>query len=150
MAHMIHRLSQPPTDRPRSGVRWFLCALAGAGAGLLNGLLGAAGGILLVYVLPRLTPPTTLSPDGRPIGEICERRDILATALSVMLPVSAVSWFFYWLGGVRSTPSLLPALLLPAAAGGLLGALLLGRLPDRLLRRLFAALVVASGLRMLL
>jgi uncharacterized membrane protein YfcA len=32
---------------------------------------------------------------------------------------------------------------------GLLGAKLLGRLPDRVLKKLFAALVVISGIRML-
>ena len=44
--------------------------------------------------------------------------------------------------------SLLP-LLLPAAAGGLLGAFLLERTSPRRLRRLFAAVILVSGIRML-
>jgi uncharacterized membrane protein YfcA len=56
---------------------------------------------------------------------------------------------FYWLGGIRPEPTLLLLLIIPAAAGGLLGAKLLGRLPDRVLKKLFAALVVISGIRML-
>lgn len=128
---------------------WLLLALSGVGAGLLNGLLGAAGGILLVAVLPRLTPPALLYPPAVNLGLYHERRDILATALAVMLPVSGVSGVFYWMNGIRPDPTLLLLLILPAALGGLLGAKLLGRLPDRILKKLFAALVVVSGARML-
>lgn len=129
-------------------IPWLLLALTGVGAGLLNGLLGAAGGILLVAVLPRLTPPAALYPPAVPLGRYHERRDILATALAVMLPVSAVSGVFYWLNGVRPSPTLLLLLILPAALGGLLGAKLLGKLPDRVLKKIFAALVVVAGARM--
>ena len=128
---------------------WFLCALLGLGAGLLNGLLGAAGGILLVALLPRITPPATLYPPVRPLGDFHERRDILATALAVMLPVSTVSGMFYWLGGIRPSPTILLSLILPAAAGGLLGAKLLARIPNDLLKKIFAAVVVIAGIRML-
>lgn len=133
----------------RAPLSWILLALTGIGAGLLNGLLGAAGGILLVAVLPRLTPPAKLYPPSVRLGLYHERRDILATALTVMLPISAVSGIFYWLNGIRPSSALLLLLILPAAAGGLLGARLLGKLPDRVLRKLFAALVVVSGIRML-
>ncbi len=131
----------------------ILLTVLGFGAGVCNGLLGAAGGILLVAVLPRLTLPGQLSSPavavGHPLGASLERRDILATALAVMLPVSAVSWLFYWLGGVPMELSTVIYLVLPAIAGGLLGAKLLGRIPDAVLRKLFAGLVVVSGLRML-
>ena len=114
---------------------WILCALTGLGAGLLNGLLGAAGGILLVAVLPRITPPPRLYPPSLPLGVYHERRDILATALAVMLPISAVSGIIYWVGGIRPSPTLLMALVVPAAAGGLLGAKLLTRIPNHLLKK---------------
>lgn len=139
----------PPLCKNTASLPWLLCALAGLGAGLLNGLLGAAGGILLVAVLPRITPPARLYPPGCPLGKFHERRDILATALAVMLPVSAVSAVFYWVGGIRPQPILLLSLSLPAALGGLLGAMLLGRVPDRILKKLFAGLVVVAGARML-
>lgn len=128
---------------------WLLLALTGVGAGLLNGLLGAAGGILLVAVLPHLTPPAGLYPPAVSLGQYHERRDILAAAMTVMLPVSAISCVFYWLNGVRPDPGLLLLLVLPAAAGGFIGAKLLGRLPDAALKKLFAALVVVAGVRML-
>ena len=128
---------------------WLLLGLTGVSAGLLNGLLGAAGGILLVALLPRLTPPAALYPPAVPLGTHHERRDILATAMTVMLPVSAVSGVFYWFRGIRPDPTLLLLLVIPAAAGGLVGAKLLGKLPDRVLKKIFAALVVVAGVRML-
>ena len=137
--------------RPRrESLAWLFCAVLGLGAGLLNGLLGAAGGILLVVALPRLTPPTRLYPPHHPLGDRHDRRDILATALAVMLPVSAVSGIFYWAGGIRPAPVLLAALILPAALGGLVGAKLLSRIPAHHIRRIFAAVVVFAGIRMLL
>ena len=139
-----------PSSRPVGRtLPWILCALAGLGAGLLNGLLGAAGGILLVTILPRITPPAQLYPPALPLGTYHERRDILAASLAVMLPVSAVSGLFYWLGGIRPSPALLLSLVIPAAAGGLLGAKLLARIPNRLLKKIFAAVVVIAGIRML-
>lgn len=139
-----------PASRPvNPTLPWILCALTGVGAGLLNGLLGAAGGILLVAVLPHITPPAILYAPNLPLGRFHERRDILATALAVMLPVSFVSGIFYWAGGIRPSPVLLASLLLPAAAGGLLGAMLLSKIPNRLLKKLFAAVVVIAGIRML-
>lgn len=136
---MIHP-HPPAAHRP-----FILLSLAGFAAGLLNGLLGAAGGILLVAVLPRLALPSSYAPLHPQ-----DRRDTLATALSVMLPVSAVSGLFYWLGGIRPSPALLLSLVLPAAAGGLLGAKLLSKIPAHLLRKIFAAVVVIAGIRMLL
>lgn len=128
----------------------FLMAATGLGAGLLNGLLGAAGGILLVAVLPRLSLPEAPHPSSRPGDGEMDRRDVLATALSVMLPVSAVSGIFYWVGGIRPSPVLLLSLILPAAAGGILGAKLLTGIPTHLLKRIFAAVMVIAGIRMLL
>ena len=126
-------------------LRGVLLATAGLFAGLLNGLLGAAGGILLAAVLPRLLA----IPSGSSLPPATERRDVLATVTAVMLPVSGVSWLFYLRSGIRPPGEVLPLLILPAVLGGLVGALLLGRIPDRVLRKLFAALVMLSGIRML-
>lgn len=69
--------------------------------------------------------------------------------MTVVLPVSAISGAFYWLGGIRPSPTLLLALILPAAAGGVLGAKLLTRIPNHMLKKIFAAVVVIAGIRML-
>ncbi len=136
---------------------WCLLVLVGVAAGFCNGLLGAAGGVLLVLLLPRLTLPAPLhvSANGirapRPFDEgKLSRRDLLATSMTVMLPVSAVSGLIYWLGGIRPDGNTVVLLLLPSVVGGLIGARLLGKLPEDLLRRLFALLLVISGVRMML
>lgn len=150
-------LRPPPPAVPSRNRRSFppllpflACAAAGFGAGMLNGLLGAAGGILLVLLLPHLPSPFPRSPSPTLWEREPHPRDVLTTSLCVMLPVSAVSGCFYWLGGVRPDPSLLVSLILPAFLGGLLGAALLGKIPDRTLRRIFAILVAVSGARMLM
>lgn len=120
--------------------------LTGFGAGLLNGLLGAAGGILLVTLLPYLPVPSLSSILLPPSGD---DRDIFATALCVMLPVTAVSAWLYYVGGMSTSLTTVAIIALPAAAGGLLGAFLLGKIPRALLRKIFAVLVVVSGFRML-
>ena len=107
-------------------------------AGLANGLLGAGGGILAVFGLLR-EHPKELSP-----------KDAYASALTVMLPLSLLSFLRYLqAGSLSDTPSLTPYLL-PALAGGAAGALLLGRLGNRSLRRLFGALVIWSGILMII
>ncbi len=139
------------TPHARSHIRsWVALVALGCGAGLLNGLLGAAGGILLVLLLPRLHPPTVLYPPAVPLGEAHERRDLLAAAMAVMIPVSVLSSVFYAVSGIRPSWETVTVLILPALLGGIIGARLLGRLPEVLLRKLFAALVVVSGVRMLL
>ncbi len=130
-----------------------LLVLTGVAAGFCNGLLGAAGGVLLVLLLPRLTLPASLAPDRtpRPFSDgVLSRRDLLATSLAVMLPVSAVSGVIYWVGGIRPDGGTLSLLVLPSVVGGIIGARLLGKLREDLLRRLFALLLVISGVRMLL
>ena len=142
--------------RGSQAVRLGLLALLGVGAGFCNGLLGAAGGILLVLLLPRVTLPDfasvrvgeTLS--GRPFAEGLSRRDLLATSAAVMMPVSGMSGVLYWSGGIRPDLATLALLVLPSVVGGVVGARLLGRLPERLLRQLFALLTVIAGVRMML
>lgn len=128
----------------------FLWGLVGFGAGLINGLLGAAGGILLVAALPHLPAPTRLSSGIDPFaaGHL-DQRDLFATALAVMLPISAVSAFNYWRSGIRPDLRFTLFLLLPVAVGGFVGGLLLERTSQTLLRRLFAAVILVSGVRML-
>lgn len=130
--------------------------LLGVGAGFCNGLLGAAGGVLLVLLLPRLTLPDSLAVEVegrrwiRPFEGPMSRRDLLALSMAVMLPVSVMSGVTYWVGGIRPDLLTVALLILPSVLGGLLGARLLGRLPERHLRLLFSLLLVISGARMIL
>ncbi len=106
-------------------------------AGFTNGLLGAGGGILIVF---GMTPLLSADKQGQ--------RDVFANALAVMMPVSVVSVVSYLLAG-RFEGAPFSLYLLPAVAGGLLGGFLLDRLKLPLIKRLFAVIVIWSGLYML-
>ena len=151
----MHEASGNPQETSCPGGRnrrmvWLLWAFVGLSAGFMNGLLGASGGILLVSALPHLPTPACLTIGMNPFGQVgADRRDLFASALAVMLPVSAVSAFRYWQAGFHPAPSFLLPLLAPAAAGGIVGAYLLERTSPLFLRRLFAVVILVSGIRML-
>ena len=106
-------------------------------AGLLNGLLGAGGGIILVRGADKVLP-----------REYRDGRDVFANALAVMLPISAVSAIAYVLrGSVHGLE--FSKFILPAVIGGAGGGLLLAVIDTRLLRLIFSALVVWSGITMI-
>lgn len=117
---------------------WMLAA-AGLIAGFINGLIGAGGGVFIVRSAAKLLPR----------DEKTTPRDIYATALAVMLPISAVSAISYARLGVWHGEGA-AVFILPAVAGGIAGALLLDRLNTGLLRLIFSAVAVYSGLTMLM
>ena len=108
----------------------------GALAGVANGLLGAGGGILVVFGLSRLMKEY-------------EPRDLYASALCVMLPVSAVSCIRYAARGNLPTDEF-GVYVLPAVLGGVIGGVLLGKLRGGVLKKLFGALVIYSGILLML
>lgn len=106
---------------------------AGIAAGFANGLLGAGGGIITVFVLSRVMKK-----------QITHKNDVFANALCVMLPLSLISCTIYALKGHMSVDGF-GVFAIPAVVGGAIGGLLLGRLKAAFMRRLFAALVIISG-----
>ncbi len=113
----------------------FLTLLAvGICAGFLNGLLGAGGGIVIVFGLNRLLG-----------SNLEDKRSVYATAIAVILPLSVLTAIQYFRRGSLELNAFAP-LILPAVAGGVLGGLLLRRLSPRFLSRLFAAVVLISGI----
>ena len=112
--------------------------LIGALAGLVNGLLGAGGGIITVFGI------------GKILGEtLKEKNDIFATALCVMLPVSAVSCIIYAAKGHIRTEGF-GVFVIPAIVGGAVGGFLLGRLDSLAVKKIFAVLVVISGILLII
>jgi len=110
------------------------CALAGAAAGAVNGLLGAGGGMLLVPLLSLWCG-------------VDDKRSF-ATAVAVILPLCLVS------AGVFAVKNTLPlGVAWPYLAGGLLGGalggLLFKKVPARLLHRLLGAFILWGGIRLL-
>ncbi len=108
--------------------------LAGFAAGIMNGLLGAGGGIITVFALTRIYKE-----------KMAEKNDVFAHALCVMLPLSLLSCALYLARGSFSTDGF-GVFVLPAVLGGAIGGLLLDKLRGDVLRRLFAALVIVSGI----
>ena len=119
----------------KSSVRQNLAVAAlGLGAGLLNGLLGAGGGIVIVAGLSRIFRGRGIDP-----------RSVFASAIAVMLPLSALSVIQYFARG-HLEEARVGLLLLPAVAGGAAGAFLLRVLTPGVLARIFAFVVLLSGI----
>lgn len=106
----------------------------GALTGAVNGLLGGGGGMLAVPLLQRA-------------ANLPARR-AHATAIAVILPASVLSGAVYFVHGAVPVQVLLPVAL-GVCLGGFLGAKLLARCSARAVTALFAALMLAAGLRML-
>ena len=113
--------------------KYFLIC-AGILCGFLNGLLGAGGGIVAVFAL-RLS-----------LGdELSDSRDVFANALCVTLPISVLSCLSYALRGELKINGI-GLYVIPAMLGGALGGVLLGKLKASSVRKLFSALVLISGI----
>ena len=113
----------------------LLLAAGGVFAGFINGLLGAGGGIIIVFVLSKLLQGS-------------DSRDIFANALCIMLPLSVVSCTVYISKGAVSFDGF-SAFIPSAIIGGVLGAFLLCKINTVFLRKLFAILVAVSGILLL-
>ena len=101
-------------------------------SGVLNGLFGAGGGILLTYMFLRLSK---------------NPGDAFASVVMTVALMSIVSaWRYYNMGAVDA--EMLERLVLPAAVGGYFGAWLSGKMNGRILRMIFAIMLVISGINM--
>ena len=118
--------------RSMKAKRWWAAA-GGAGAGLLNGLLGAGGGTVVVPLL------SVLGVQGKKSH---------ATALMVIVPLSLVSAVLYLIEGrftVGDAWPYLPGCLI----GALLGSWLLPRIATGWLKLVFGGLLLWGGIRLL-
>jgi len=112
----------------------FLAALGGVFVGIMNGLLGAGGGMLAVPLLKQFGLDQTRAH---------------ATSVAVILPLSIISTTAYLILG-RFELADAWVYLLPGAVGALAGALLLVKIPQHWLRKIFACLIIWAGIRMLM
>lgn len=112
-----------------SRLRYILCGIA---AGAVNGFFGGGGGLLLVPMLSELCGLNT--------------RSALATSVTVMLPVCAVSAAVYYFRTGISFSMALPYLL-GGLAGGIIGGRVLKTAPVKLLKTVFALLMIYGGVR---
>ena len=113
----------------------LLAVILGFAAGVLAGMFGVGGGILFVPTLVLVLGLTQLGAQ--------------ATSLAAMIPVVAVgTWRQHRHGLVRWKAAVVIGLASAAGVAG--GALLADILADRVLRKLFAALLLVVAAQLLL
>ncbi len=124
--------SAPSSDR-LTGDRLLRAVLVGLGAGFLSGLFGVGGGILMV---PALVMVMHL-----------DQRLAHGTSLAAVVPIAVSSTLSYAISG--EVDWVVAGFLAAGAVGGaVLGTRLLHTLPERVLGWAFAALLVATALRL--
>ncbi|MCH5148554.1 MAG: sulfite exporter TauE/SafE family protein [Clostridiales bacterium] len=112
----------------------FKRVLAGGLTGAVNGLFGGGGGMVAVPILKNM------------LGY--KEKGAHATAILVIAPVCLVSAITYIVNGY-----FIPGIVIPAAigstAGGMIGALMLEKLPTGIVNAIFIAVMLVAGVRML-
>ena len=108
---------------------------AGCAAGAVNGIFGGGGGMIVV---PLLT-------------SVCKKPPLVAhaTAILVILPVSLASSIVYLIGGQFDTELFL-SVTLGVLAGGFAGAKSLGAITPAAATLVFAAVMLAAGVWMVI
>ena len=97
--------------------------------GAANSLFGGGGGMIAVPMLAKTG---------------MQNKQAHATAILLILPVSLLSFILYTIKGFYQSSVLIPTAL-GVTAGGLLGARLLGKLPEKTVNLVFAALQLLAG-----
>lgn len=112
----------------------LILVLCGAIIGFINGFFGGGGGMICVPLLENvLQMPNKYSH---------------ATAIVVIFPISFVSAIIYLLSGNLDGLSFV-TVGLGVVAGGILGAFLLKFLPSKVLRIIFAIVMLVGGIRLI-
>ena len=124
------------------GKNMLLLIGGGLAAGLINGLLGAGGGIIVVFLLGNILGGATRQ------GSSVDSRDLFANALAAMLPVTVISLISYAFQGTVTLQNA-EILIVPSIIGGIGGALLLDRLKVETAKRIFTLIMIVSGIIML-
>ena len=116
---------------------FLLCASALV-SGVCNALIGAGGGIILSFSLSYFCKDL-----------LCERKDVYLNAQAAMIPGCLLSCVIYASFGAFD-PASFSIYLIPSALGGICGGLLLAKISNKWINKIFAALVIWSGARMIL
>lgn len=109
-------------------------SIAGACAGIINGLLGAGGGMVLVPLLTKLTD--------------LQDEEVFPASVSIILPICLVSLVFAWQTGAPTWNTALPYLL-GSTVGGVVAGILGKRIPVKWLHRILGILILWGGVRYL-
>jgi len=116
-------------------MRQMLTVSVGAAIGITSGLFGGGGGMLCVPLLERMLQEET--------------KVAHATAILVILPITVASAIMYIINDFFELEPVLTAGA-GVVAGGVCGALLLKKLPAKLVAFVFSLLMIAAGITMVL
>ncbi len=122
----------------RNKIKSIVLLSASTLSGFCNAVIGAGGGILLSLAILKFAR-----------DEIPDRRDVYVNSQAAMIPGCALSCLIYSVNGSLNTVGF-SVYAIPAAIGGVLGSLLLAKIKSIWISRLFAFLVIWSGVRMIL
>lgn len=114
--------------------KYFGKILAGLGAGAVNGLFGAGGGMVLVPLLSLLTD--------------LEEEEIFASSLGIILPICVVSLTVTAMTGTLTWREAIPYLI-GSGLGGLAAGLWGKKIPVKWLHRGLGLLIIWGGVRYL-
>lgn len=129
--YVVSTFPDEPTKKPN--LLWLI--VAGLVIGWVNGFWGGGGGMICVPVLISLL-------------KLPEKR-AHATTLLIMLPLSICSFIIYLIkGSIDINMSLIVGG--GFVVGGVLGAMLLKDINNIVLRLVFALIIIAGGVKMLL
>ena len=103
--------------------------------GIINGFFGGGGGMICVPLLENVL--------------YLESKYSHATAIVIIFPISFISAIIYLLSGSVETIPLV-TVGLGVVAGGILGSFALKILPPKALRVIFALIMLAGGVRLIL
>lgn len=118
----------------KSFLKEFFVYFVGLAAGIINGLLGGGGGMIVV-------PGLALT-----LGLTAKKSH--ATALAVILPASVISACIL-LFTFKNDWVLLSATTFGVSLGGVVGALLLKKLKNPAITKIFAVLMLLAGVKLL-
>ncbi len=112
----------------------FIKVFTGILIGLVNSVLGAGGGMIAVPALKKYGMSQTKAQ---------------ASAIAIILPLSIISAVCYiFNGNVKISDSLI--YLLPGVAGAVTGAIILPKIPIKILKKIFAGFMIWAGIRLLI
>lgn len=121
-------------DMMKTDKTTLLAAAGGFAVGVVNGMLGAGGGMIAVPLLGKILNDRKLSH---------------VNSVALILPLSALSAIAYLLGGITIGNELY--ILIPfGMLGALAGTFLMKKISGKWLRRIFSLMLIYAGVRMLL
>lgn len=111
-----------------------LLCLYGVIIGFINSLFGAGGGMIAVPMLKKFG---------------ASQKNAQATAICIILPLTAVTAALYLLKGYVTLSDAVP-FIIPGFVGALVGSILLKKLNNSLLNKIFALFMLWAGIRLIM